>query len=566
MKSSQQVLKYSFLAVSMSALVAGCGGGGGGDTPPKTVEVVETPAQPVLKQAYKYQIVLQTQLDGSLITDELEIKFQGSSVDNNRVVDAANQSVKGKTFKTTSGTFAIAANLTGDEFFTVVAGNREKGWQETGVQVTKSTSSEGTNTLVLKLVNTKDVAAINADTSVGLSINTQAVAKTDTGAVTSATAPVVLTANSKVVTNAEGVAEPTGTATVTLPANVNAVDSTGKKINLTNGVSLTVVKFSNAEANSLSAFPGGFAPAVETATGSTRNDGAFISGGFAQFNLTDNATGQPLKQFDKDLELAIDLPKTSKSPTGAALTVGDTYPVWSFDETKGTWKFEADGVIAEKTPVDPNNFTVKFKANHLSYWNLDFYENTCTANLTLNRSAQDKRPLTVELIGAVGSRFYSRFSGVTDSAQTFARYPAAQRVFANVYDQNGTKLAGTTAVNLCNGASLNIPAPPQAVTNLVVNVTESCPSGTNKRPLSTFVNFAVTPFNLLTGWRSAYGSSVSFSSLNVGTSGTLVVASPRGSVKTQIVSNITSNQIIEVNFNDLQCEVKPVTGGTGSGG
>ena len=532
-------------------------------------EVTTTPQRTNLQQAYSYQLVFEDVATGAPITDELQVTLTGPAVDAGLVVDANNASVKGKTLTTSIGSFSVAANFdaTNTEF-SVLASGKTTGWTQTGIQVSKDSSVAGNQVLVLKLVNPKTMESVNSNADLGVAIATKTLTAPADGSITSTA--VSLSTPAKSSTDDAGTSEAIGTATISLPAGVNAVDANGNKINLTGALSATTVKFGNNSASAMAAFPGGFTPTVVKADGSTDATGAFITGGFAQFNLTDSA-GTPLKNFDKPIGLSIDLPKTSVNPdTGTTVAAGDTYPVWSYDEATGKWQFEANGTVSEKTPIDANNFTVSFSANHLSYWNLDYYGSTCVGNLTLNRNALDTRSLSVELVGARGLRFFRTVYGVTDSVQTFNRYPNGQSVNVIVRGENNEIVGQSTGpMNLCSaGNSININTPPVvARANLTVNVTESCPSGTNTRPSPTFVYFYDGR-----RWQSGYASSsssstdatITFNNIANGAAGTLYAFNPLTyRYDTQAVTVTAPSTTKNVNFPNMPCQV--VSGSTGTG-
>lgn len=530
------------LASSVLALMAGCGGSGDSKTQ-RTVERPTTSAISELKQTYKYQLVFVDATGTTLepIDDELTVTFAGTATD---VVDSTGASLAGKTVAVTDGMLSIAANLSDSNYFTVVAGNRSKGWQETGIQLSKTNSKAGSQTVLVKLLNTGDAATINANTNLGLAMVTET-ANLGAGYTKSTTA--------KTVNN-----ESIGTATISIPAGTKVYDENGAELSA-NGVNVSIVKFGNNESRALSAFPGGFAPTVVDSTGASRNDGAFITGGFAQFNLT-AANGTPIKKFSDNIELSIDLPKDSKNPaTGAALAVGDTYPVWSFDETTGNWKFEANGTISAKANGD---WTVTFTTNHLSYWNLDYYYNTCTATLNLNRTAQDNRPLNFEIIGENGLRFFRSYSAVRDSSQTIFNYPRNTKVNVKVMSGNTVVGETTAPVDLCAGASVPVAAPSNVVSGITVNVTESCPSGSNKRPVPAYIDLVRSDWS---DWLFEYGTSGNFTGLEQGSQYNLWVYNTRNwSFQSQVITVGATSQTIDINYPNLQCESVVITGATGA--
>lgn len=494
-------------------LLVACGGGGGtSDTPPV---VVETPERPQLTASYKYQFVFESLSSGQRITDELKFSFVGPAVDDNEVLDIEGASVKGKSFTTRTGTFSAAAAFTGtNDVFTVLVGNLPTGWNTTGVQISKDTSKTGDQTVIVQLARVQDAAAINSDTGTGVAVATTTT--TVTGGVVPT--PLTLSSPAKTTTNVDNQPESVGTATISIPANTVARDANGT---LAAGqLTLTVTKFSNNEPDSLASFPGGFAPLVDAPAnqlgGATNSTGAFVTGGFAQFNLTDSA-GKPIKTFDSPITLTIDLPKSARKANGTAYAPGDTYPVWSFDETTGKWKFETDGTVAEKTPVDPSFYKVSFQSTHLSYWNLDYYGQTCTATLNLTGRGSDNRSLQVELVGTNGQNFY-RSGTMTDSSLTIFRYPQGTRVDVIVSNYDGAQVGRLDNADLCAGASVAVTLPAITLATVNVDLTESCPDGSNKRAAPTSVTLVLLGNE--TSYLSAYATK--------NTAGTVATASFTG--------------------------------------
>lgn len=560
------VLSPMVVALGLTVGLTGCSDSNSVSRP---AEVVITPKRVDLAEGtYFYQLVFEDVATGKPIDEALQVTLTGPAVDAGLVVDANNVSLKGRPLTTDIGTVTVAAKYDAtNTTFSALVGNAATGWTQTGVELRKETSTPGNQTLVVKLINPKQAAAVNANEDLALAVASKSFAASATGAISGSAISVATAAKS--ANNDAGVLEPIGTATIDIPAGVNALDASDNKINLTGRqITASTVKFGNGSATSMSAFPGGFTPTVVNQAGQTVNNGAFITGGFAQFNLT-ASNGTPIKKFDQDVTLSIDLPKTSKQPNGTVLKAGDTYPVWSYDEATGKWQFETDGLISEKTPVDPNNFTVSFKSNHLSYWNLDFYGDTCTGTLNLERTALDTRPLSVELIGVEGLRFYQTFYSVRDSAQTFFRYPTNTLVNVVVRDEQNAVIASSPAPqNLCNtGSKISIPAAPAVPrANLIVNVTESCPSGTNRRASPTTVAFYDG-----SRWYSGYArsngavASESFNGLRSDTQGTLYVFNPlTGRTQSQNVTVNAPSTTAAVNLPNLRCGVP--TGATGSTG
>jgi len=560
------------IALGLTVGLTGCSDSNSVSRP---AEAATTPKRVDLAEGtYFYQLVFEDVATSKPINEALQVTLTGPAVEAGLVVDANNTSLKGKTLTTDIGTVTVAAKYDAtNTTFSVLVGNAATGWTQTGVELRKETSTPGNQTLVVKLINPKkSAAAVNDNAAVALAVASSDFAAGATGAISDSA--ISLATIDKPAKNDADNLEQIGTARIDIPAGVNALDASGKKINLTGQITASTVKFGNGSAASMSAFPGGFTPTVVNQAGQTDSTGAFITGGFAQFNLTDS-NGTAIKKFDQDVTLSIDLPKTSKQLNGTALQAGDTYPVWSYDEATGKWQFETNGLISEKTPVDPNNFTVSFKSKHLSYWNLDFLGQTCTGTLNLGRTALDTRPLSVELVGVSGLRFYKTFYSVRDSKQTFLRYPKDMMVNIVVRDeQNAVIASSTTPQNLCNTGSntstISIPAAPANVlpANLIVNMTESCPSGTNRRASPTTVSF-FDGRRWYAGYARSNGAgtiaSVSLDGMLSPAQGTLYFFNPlTGRTQSQSVTVNAPSTTVAVNLPNLNCPVPTGANGTGN--
>jgi len=274
--------------------------------------------------------------------------------------------------------------------------------------------------------------------------------------------------------------------------------------------SLTVSNtyYSNANADSMAAFPGGFAANVDVPAansgvlnGVAANAGTFVTAGFAQFNVTDSA-GNSIKNFAPPLSVGIDLPKSTLDANGVPVVAGGEYPVWSYDDATGKWVFEKMGTIAEKNPVDPNNFTVQFQTAHLSSWNLDQYFNSCTATVNLQgRPSGDARALTVEVVGSTGLRYASAIT-MTDSTLTLLRAP---RINATITVKDRGVVVGQVVNSaLCNGAvSLPVTLPVLPQGNVRIETFEACNDGSNERAVPASASLRYTASGRVT-YRSAY--------------------------------------------------------------
>ncbi|MEA1984005.1 MAG: hypothetical protein U9N39_10710 [Campylobacterota bacterium] len=168
---------------------------------------------------------------------------------------------------------------------------------------------------------------------------------------------------------------------IVIPKDTKMTTATGEPAQ--GAVTVQAVHYDDSTTES---FPGGLvALAEDVPTGSDEQTSTqevnFISAGFTSIQMTDE-DGNVIKNFDGEgIEIAMTVPKGTFNPaTGEDIKFGDEIPIWSYDEIEGKWKYEAEGTVIEN-PDDNSLWAVKYKATHLSYWNLDWFR-TPTCSMT----------------------------------------------------------------------------------------------------------------------------------------------------------------------------------------
>ncbi|HEA17311.1 MAG TPA: hypothetical protein ENH88_12865 [Pseudoalteromonas prydzensis] len=170
-----------------------------------------------------------------------------------------------------------------------------------------------------------------------------------------------------------------------------------------------------ATSSSLDAFPGGLALSVASDPNSTEQvEGSFTSGGFVAIELVDDA-GKKVKSFGEGNSITVAMQVDKKTsnpcpvtlPAGTAdiaayaeangfkngvctvaapvarkIAAGDIFPVWSYDEEVGKWGFESYGEVTDSG--NASTFDVSVDVNHLSYWNLDYFNNNKCSSVKFN--------------------------------------------------------------------------------------------------------------------------------------------------------------------------------------
>ncbi|MGS0534756.1 hypothetical protein [Pseudoalteromonas sp. SaAl2] len=212
-----------------------------------------------------------------------------------------------------------------------------------------------------------------------------------------------------------------GGVTVSIPSGSQMLDANNEP--LTSAPKLAVSFFSNEATTTATAgtsgvdstldyFPGGLNLAVPVDGNTTQ--GAFTTGGFVAIELTDE-DGNKVKKFGdgNSIEVTMQVDKNTNNvcpmvytgdledveafATASANATNGAYfqdgacvassatkystvqidenhiiPVWSYDEDLDEWTFESYGVTKENAD-NPKVWDVVVSVNHLSYWNLDYF-------------------------------------------------------------------------------------------------------------------------------------------------------------------------------------------------
>ena len=555
MRFQKSALAATVLATT--ALLSACGGGGGGSSENPTIPVV-----PSLQSSAVYQLVLRDAVTGNLITDSLSITFNGTA----DVRAGDNSALVGRTVTSATGTynFGVTYGASASEF-TITVGNPAKGWPNTGTRVVGDVSVKGSQIVEVKLVNSSpaNAAAVNASSAAIAVTATQSTASAGTLA-----APIVVATPPKTVTVSGGAQEKVPTASLNVASGTVAKTSDGTPI-APGPVTVSVTSQSLAQASASGALPGGFTTTVSAPAevlGGVAPAAAKIEfAGFATFSLTDSA-GKPITSFAPPIQIGIDLPKTQKNANGGPVAVGQNYPVWRLEPKTGAWEYRGQGTIAEKSPVDPANFTVLFQTSQLSQYSVGTVTQAvdCDATLlisrTLNSAPTAERSLLLAFTGAGGVARNLTISAA-DSATTpqsafFSKLPAGELTL-NVYDPSDaapTVSRVTVTKDFCaaNPTSVTVPLAPRPTTTVRVDAVESCPG--QSVPLNGFVNLVPSSPNgnplPLSGYLS--GGSVTFTGVPVPDANTQVaitVTNSRDSTVKSTTGGVSASTPANFSFN-----------------
>ncbi|MEN9919870.1 MAG: hypothetical protein RL662_2306 [Bacteroidota bacterium] len=195
---------------------------------------------------------------------------------------------------------------------------------------------------------------------------------------------------SKFATATNGIVNSTSTAsldegnsTVTITKGTILKDENGNP--LSGNVSAQILFYNPASEDALEAFPGGL-DVQATRPDGTVGDINFMSAGVFDINLT--AGGKTVKTFEGGaatiktiLDPAMVNPKTSK-----AIVEGDNIELWSMDKGSGKWKYEKMATVKKAG----TELYLEESIAHLSYWNWDWFNNSCYQGATIEWTGEVK--------------------------------------------------------------------------------------------------------------------------------------------------------------------------------
>ncbi len=255
-------------------------------------------------------------------------------------------------------------------------------------------------------------------------------------------------------------------AEISIPAGTKMLDDQGKPV--TGSVSVEMVHFDNRNPESLLSFPGGFdATNVIGANGQQMDPITFETAGFISVEM--KSGDQKVKSFSNPISVKTEINAETINPnTGQKVQEGDTIPVWSLDTKTGQWKFEGNSIVSKNT--NTNKLEATMTVPHLSWWNLDYFWNSCTVGSTVrfNSNVNTTTYRYMELVNENGSIYRYLFDNVANGS-IFGLYRAPNgmrcrlKVYSGTsYSNKGTLIAQTPFFNLCGSnlnLTLNLPAP-----------------------------------------------------------------------------------------------------------
>jgi len=283
---------------------------------------------------------------------------------------------------------------------------------------------------------------------------------------------------------------------ITIPAATQFKNDAGVVVPGTD-LKVQVASFDARDSNALVNFPGGFSPNGVLnlpGSGGNRSDSNkvyFQTGGFTAVDMTVN--NEPIRSFNQPINVSVDVDSLTINPnTGNPVQVGDSLPIWSYDNQTAKWSYERVGVIARD---NSGKMKVDFLTTHLSWFNLDWYGIRCESPTRLQVNIPTlptgvKQYFWIEIVHAGTNQLVTEWAAannligngeIIDFFSVPFRNTANQLVNmqAKIYrSPSKTELLATSANFNCGMTQLvtiNIPAPPPPITLDVTGVCANNP-------------------------------------------------------------------------------------------
>ncbi len=369
-----------------------------------------------------------------LITSDVNVKFLGK--DGSKVISLNNKPIADVTTKLGVTSFAIAdATIpSSDSPVEVTAVVTVDGYVSSSVKL--HITSPGASTHSIELANLSD-----------LPNGVESKEATESGAIDGSSKK---TKKDIIFGSSDSDAQ----AIITIPKGTILMDKNGNK--LTGSIKTRVTHFSPKEEKALNSFPGGFA------VNEDGNNGSFLTAGFVAIDMT--VGGTKVTQFSSGVAVDINVPKDLKNPSGGTVSAGDEIPLWSYNEETGEWKREGVAKVPStlgKSANSNGSYRVSTTIKHLSYWNLDWFQNACYEGITINIVGSCFPNLKIKARRADGqyAYFYSAWVSADDKAVHLYNAPRNVPVFVELWDYSSypaEKVAEMQIDDLC-GTDVDFP-------------------------------------------------------------------------------------------------------------
>jgi hypothetical protein len=276
-------------------------------------------------------------------------------------------------------------------------------------------------------------------------------------------------------------------ASMYIPKGTVLMDANGTL--LRGNVTASLTYFNNKNEESLRSLPGGYS--ITANKNSIKNDGAFLTAGFFNMSIKDAYGVEAKRVSKKGLSkiadgdtvkplITIEIPDNTINPeTGVAVKAGDSIDVWSINQSTSIWNQEQKVVI--RGPDSNGKLFVQFRIDHLSCWNLDWFQNSCVTGITLKIVGKPAgRQIKLVMSGQAGS--YHNTLVTTDNEVTFRYAPMNITTTITAYDERNKVVGSITIPNLCGSGPVTFNVDYGTVTpsvSVIINSEGYCQCNSN---------------------------------------------------------------------------------------
>lgn len=240
-------------------------------------------------------------------------------------------------------------------------------------------------------------------------------------------------------------------ATFQIAQNTVIRDASGN--NLQGDLRVDYHQFNSRDTESLQSFPGGFSAQVEGAPNGAERV-FFTTGGFSSVSIY--AGNQRARTFDPPIQVSIELDSQVRDHQNNVVTAGSQVPIWSYNDETGTWAFERNATVVQGAN---GNLEVAFEADHLSWWNIDWFGNACAngvrVNLLNNNSQLKGKLLRADNNNFLGWAASRNLPGTPNFIQ-FQWAPTNVAGKLELYNMSDQLLATVDLPNLCSTTPVDV--------------------------------------------------------------------------------------------------------------
>lgn len=215
--------------------------------------------------------------------------------------------------------------------------------------------------------------------------------------------------------------------------------------------------FDPSNTNADAVFPGGLNFESDTENSPASGGGIFTTAGFMAIDITDKDGNKAHKLADNavlrfNIPAGLDNPESTSTPK-EKVKAGDVIPIWSRDDITGKWKME-NGVTAVKD--DNGQLYIEYTTDHLSYYNLDWYNGRCNGARDLTFEGDFTMPTNGIMVNIKNDSIsFNRNAYFYDKENELYNSPDRSNLTTFTASYDG-KILGETTVANCDPISVSI--------------------------------------------------------------------------------------------------------------